>query len=58
MRYRRGPISMMILFPPFAMMFALVFWPEVSCAAKIGFFAAGAGFGVGLGRFRAQKSSP
>ncbi len=32
-----------------AIMFALTMWPEVSTAAKIGMFCAGAWFGISLG---------
>ncbi len=49
---RRGPVSTVILFLAFAVMFSLVFWPEVSLAAKIAFFAAGVGCGVGIARWR------
>ena len=47
---RRGPISTIVLFVVFAAMFSVIFWPEVSLAAKIAFFAAGIGCGVGIGR--------
>jgi hypothetical protein len=34
----------------FAIMFSMVFWPEVSVAAKIAFFAAGIGCGASIAR--------
>jgi hypothetical protein len=38
------------MFFVFAAMFSVIFWPEVSLAAKIAFFATGIGCGVGIAR--------
>jgi|WetSurMetagenome_2_1015567.scaffolds.fasta_scaffold909581_1 hypothetical protein len=51
MRHRRGAISAAIMFFVFAVMFSLVFWPDVSLAAKLAFFAAGIGCGASITRF-------
>jgi len=53
---RRGPIAIAFMFFVFAAMFSVIFWPEVSVAAKLAFFAAGVGCGVGIGRFRQRGS--
>jgi hypothetical protein len=50
MRHRHGPTAVAVLFFAFAVMFSLVFWPEVSLAAKLAFFAAGIGFGASITR--------
>jgi hypothetical protein len=47
---RRGPILTTIMFIVFAVMFSVVFWPHVSVAAKLAFFAAGIGCGVSIAR--------
>ena len=47
---RRGPIFTAIMFLVFAVMFSVVFWPEVSVAAKLAFFAAGIGCGASIAR--------
>jgi hypothetical protein len=47
---RRAPITVALLFFVFAVMFSVVFWPEVSAAAKLAFFFAGIGCGGGLAR--------
>jgi hypothetical protein len=43
------------MFVLFASMFSIIFWPEVSLAAKLAFFATGVGFGVGIGQFAARS---
>jgi hypothetical protein len=53
---RRGMISVAFLFFVIAAMFSVVFWPDVSLAAKLAFFAAGVGCGVSIGR-SARRSS-
>jgi len=50
MRHRSAPVSVAILFLVIAAMFSVVLWPDVSVAAKLAFFAAGIGCGVGIGR--------
>jgi hypothetical protein len=45
---RRRPVSTAILFLVFAIVFSIIFWPEVSLAAKIAFFVTGVGCGVGI----------
>ncbi len=49
-RRRRSPIVVAAMFFVFATMFSVIFWPDVSLAAKLAFFAAGVGCGVGIGR--------
>ncbi len=56
MMRRKGPIAVAAMFLVFAAMFSVIFWPDVSVAAKLAFFAAGVGFGVGLGRFAHRGS--
>ena len=48
--HRRGPMFIAIIFIVFAVMFSVVFWPHVSVAAKLAFFAAGIGCGAGIAR--------
>jgi hypothetical protein len=48
--HRRGPVFTAVMFVAFAIMFSVVFWPEVSLAAKLAFFATGIGFGVSIAR--------
>ena len=55
MVHRRGPIATIALFVAFAAMFSVVMWPRVSLAAKLGFFAAGIGCGVGIGRLPGRE---
>jgi hypothetical protein len=50
MVHRRGPIVTIALFVAFAAMFSVVLWPQAPLAAKLAFFAAGIGCGVGIGR--------
>jgi hypothetical protein len=38
------------MFLVFAAMFSVVFWPEVSLAAKLAFFAVGIGCGASIAR--------
>ena len=54
---RRGPVFTAVMFLVFAVMFSLVFWPEVSLAAKLAFFAAGAGCGASIARSVHRASS-
>lgn len=56
MRHHRSPIAAAIIFFVFAVMFSLVFWPDVSMAAKLAFFAAGIGCGAGIAGFRHRGS--
>ena len=48
--HRRGSAFTGVMFLVFAIVFSVVFWPEVSLAAKLAFFATGIGFGVGIAR--------
>lgn len=53
---RRGPsIPIAAMFFVFAAAFSVIFWPEVSMAAKLAFFATGVGCGVGIGRSTASR---
>jgi len=54
---RRGPVFTVVMFIVFAVMFSVVFWPKVSLAAKLAFFAAGIGCGAGIAR-SAHRCSP
>lgn len=46
----RGSVSIAVMFFVFAAMFSVVFWPEVSLAAKLAFFATGFGCGAAIAR--------
>lgn len=50
-------ISLSIVFFVFAAAFSVVFWGEVSLAAKIGLFALGFGSGVTAGQWFARRSA-
>jgi hypothetical protein len=61
MRRRRSPLAIAAIFFVFAAAFSVIFWPDVSVAAKLAFFVTGAGFGIGIGGFanqRSRESSP
>jgi hypothetical protein len=53
---RRGPATSAVIFVAFFVMFSVIFWPKVSMAAKLGFFAAGVGFGASLAHLVRRKS--
>ncbi len=57
MAQRKNFIAIAALFLIFAAVFSVIFWPEVSLAAKIAFFAAGLGCGVGIGQFFGRGAS-
>jgi hypothetical protein len=48
--HHRGSAATAVMFVVFAAMFSVVFWPEVSLAAKLAFFATGLGCGAGIAR--------
>ena len=50
-------IGLSILFFVFAAAFSVVFWGDVSLAAKVGFFALGFGSGVTAGQWFARRSA-
>ena len=50
-------IILSITFFVFAAAFSVVFWGDVSLAAKIGFFAFGFGSGVTAGQWSARRSA-
>jgi len=50
-------ISLSIMFLVFAAAFSVVFWEDVSLAAKIGLFALGFGSGVTAGQWLARRSA-
>ncbi len=52
----RGPVAVAAMFFVFAAAFSLIFWPDVSMAAKLAFFAAGIGCGVGIAGFARRGS--
>ncbi len=43
-------VAVAVMFFGFAVVFSVVFWPGIPTVAKLAFFAAGVGCGVGLGR--------
>ena len=49
-------IGLSILFFVFAAAFSVVFWGDISLAAKVGFFALGFGSGVTAGQWFAKRS--
>jgi hypothetical protein len=53
---RRSPsIPIAAMFFVFAAAFSVIFWPDVSMAPKLAFFATGVGCGIGIGRFTALR---
>jgi uncharacterized protein YebE (UPF0316 family) len=50
-------IGLSILFFVFAVAFSVVFWGDVSLAAKVVFFAFGFGSGVTAGQWFARRSA-
>ena len=52
---RNASIPIAAMFFVFAAAFSVIFWPEVSMAVKLAFFATGVGCGVGIGRFTALR---
>ncbi len=50
-------LSASILFFVFAVVFSLLFWEDVSLAAKIGLFVLGYGSGVTAGQWLAGRSA-
>ncbi|MDY7077548.1 MAG: hypothetical protein SXV54_11565 [Chloroflexota bacterium] len=50
-------IALSILFLVFAAVFSVLFWVDVSLAAKIGLFALGFGSGVTAGQWFARRSA-
>ena len=55
MRHRAASVPLAVMFVVFAAAFSVIFWPEVSLAAKFAFFATGVGCGIGIGRFTVQR---
>ncbi len=51
MMRRRSPIAVAAMFFVFAAAFSVIFWPDISVAAKLAFFATGIGCGVGIAGF-------
>ena len=50
-------IGLSVMFFVFAAGFSVVFWGDVSLAAKVGFFASGFGSGVTAGLWFARRSA-
>ena len=50
MTRRTSSISIAAMFFVFAAAFSVVFWPDVSMASKLAFFATGFGCGAAIGR--------
>jgi membrane associated rhomboid family serine protease len=50
MTRRSSGIRTAVLFFVFAAVFSVIFWPDVSIAAKLAFFGTGVGCGVGIAR--------
>ena len=55
MRRRNASIPVAAMFFAFAAAFSVIFWPEVSMAAKLAFFATGMGCGIAIGRLTALR---
>ena len=55
-RRRRPSIVVAAMFFVFAAAFWVIFWPDVSAAAKLAFFAAGAGCGMGIAGVVRERS--
>jgi hypothetical protein len=55
MKSNNAYVISMVLALGLALMFALTLWPDVSLASKIGFFSAGAWFGISLGGWLALR---
>ena len=52
---RKASILIAVMFFVFAAAFSVIFWSDVSMAAKLAFFATGVGCGIGIGRFTALR---
>ena len=48
MSRHRSSVATAAMFLVFACAFSVIFWPEVSVAAKLAFFATGVGCGAGI----------
>jgi len=48
---RKASILIAVMFFVFAAAFSVIFWSDVSMAAKLALFATGVGCGIGIGRF-------
>lgn len=48
MKRSRRPVAVAAMFFVFAAAFSVIFWPDVSVAAKLAFFATGIGCGIGI----------
>jgi len=57
MKSTNSLIALSILFCILAAAMSVVFWPDVSLAAKIGLFALGVGSGVTAGQWLARRSA-
>ncbi|MBN2028672.1 hypothetical protein JW824_00350 [bacterium] len=57
MAQRKNFIAIAALFFIFAVVFSVAIWPDASFAAKIAFFAAGFGCGIGIGQFFGRRAS-
>lgn len=58
MKRRTGGLPIAAMFVVFAAAFSVIFWPDVPVASKLAFFAAGAGFGVGIAQLKNRASEP
>ncbi len=57
MRTKRNFVGLSIMFFVFAVTFSIIFWEDVSLAAKIGLFVLGFGSGMMAGQWLAKRSS-
>ena len=57
MKSNNNLIILSVLFFVFAAAFSVVFWEDISLAAKIGLFALGFGSGVTAGQWFARRST-
>ena len=56
MKTRNGMLALAIMFFVFAAGFSVIFWGEVSLAAKIGLYALGVSSGLMLGGWVSQRN--
>ncbi len=56
MRSGKNFLALSILFFVFALVFSVVFWQDVSFAAKIGLFVLGFGSGIMMGQWSTKRN--
>jgi hypothetical protein len=56
MKSARNLLALALMFFVFAVVFSLIFWSDISIAAKMGMFALGFGSGVTFGGWFTQRN--